>query len=180
MTDVLVKALSLVMFILISCAHSAPLPSVTTQETLPGEPKPYGLDLNLQSAQGERALSSYSGRLVLLLISTPHCEACDELKPQIKGLAKRLESESLPVSFVTAFLERPAELDVDEASEQVRWGDPRLAAGETKLGVIDTVPLTWLLSRDGVPLMRYEGAERTVVTQLEEDLRGYLRVEADF
>ena len=81
---------------------------------------------------------------------------------------------------MTAFLERPDGHDVDEASEEARWGDPRLAAGETKLGVIDTVPLTWLLSRDGVPLMRYEGAERTVVTQLEEDLRGYLRVEADF
>ena len=168
------------MFILLSCAHSAPQRSVATAETAPKQATPYALDLKLQSPHSELALSSFAGRLVLLLISTPGCEACDRLKPGVEGLAERLQSEAISVSFVTAFLERPQDLGSEDSGGGARWADPRLAAGETKLGSIDAVPLTWLLSRDGVPLLRYEGAGDEVVRHLEEDLRGYLRVESDF
>jgi thiol-disulfide isomerase/thioredoxin len=180
MTDALVKAIGLAMFILLSCAHGTPLRSVATTDTTREQAPPYALDLKLQSPHSELALSSFAGRLVLLLISTPGCEACDRLKPGVEGLAERLRSEAFSVSFVTAFLERPSDLESEDSGEGARWADPRLAAGETKLGIIDAVPLTWVLSRHGVPLLRYEGAGDDVVRHLEEDLRGYLRVESKF
>ncbi len=180
MSDALVPALGLATCILMSCAHVAPESRVSAPTRPQQEVSPYGLDLTLQDGQSEVALSSFAGRLVLLLISTPGCEACDRLKPGVKALATRLQSESVPVSFVSALLERPPEPALDSSERTVRWAEPRLAAGSTKLGVIDAVPLTWLLSRTGVPLLRYEGAADDVLGRLEEDLRGYLRVESEF
>ena len=60
------------------------------------------------------------------------------------------------------------------------WAGPSLAEGASRLGLVDTVPLTWLLSRQGVPLFRYEGGGEGVVARVEKDLRDYLRVEGRF
>lgn len=180
MTDGCVKTVSLAIFVLMSCAHNGPESATPEPALVAGDPGPYRLELNLHSVEGEVAMSSYGGRLVLLVLSIPACEACERVKPRVKRLAERLEAESISVSFVSILLERPEDRNMSESGRPVRWGDPRLRAGETALGVIDTVPVTWLLSRSGVPLIRYEGADTGLVARLEEDLRGYLRVETNF
>ena len=138
------------------------------------------MDLKLQDAEAAFEMSSFSGRLVLLMVSLPSCEACAHLEPQLKNLAARLEKESLNVSYLTVLLERPDSEDSVQHGGEAPWAEPKLNAGQTKLGVIDTVPVTWVLSRSGVPILRYEGSGDEVVVQLEEDLRGYLKVKRSF
>ena len=170
----------LAMLILSSCAHREASSPTARPGDAPEAPQAYGLDLTLLDDNGELKMSSFAGRLVLLMVSIPGCEACAHLEPQVKELAVRLQGESVALSLVTILLERPPSDDVGGHGQGLRWADPRLVAGETKLGLVDTVPLMWLLSRSGVPLFRYVGSQDEVVALLEEDLRGYLKVETSF
>ena len=173
----LVRAATLMILGMTSCAHG-PEPSLA----VPADDVnvAYGLDLNLIDASGERELASLKGRLVLMMVSLASCEACAGLEPKLKAFAAELEAESVPLTYMTVLLEPPSPDNPEAHEKAAPWGDPRLAAGDTRLGVIDTVPVTWLISRSGVPVLRYEGSGSDVIARLRADVQGYLRVESSF
>ena len=173
----LVRAATLMILSMASCAHG---PESTLARPADGASEAYGLDLTLMDTSGERDLASLKGRLVLLMISLDSCEACAGLEPKLKAFAAELEAESVPLTYMTVLLEPPSSDAPGPHERGAPWGDPRLAAGETRLGVIDTVPVTWLISRSGVPVLRYEGSGSDVIARLREDVGGYLRVESSF
>ena len=173
----LVRAATLMILSLASCAHG---PDSSIARPADGASEGYGLDLNLIDASGERELASLKGRLVLMMVSLASCEACAGLEPKLKAFAAELEAESVPLTYMTVLLEPPSPDDPQPHEKAAPWGDPRLAAGDTRLGIINAVPVTWLISRTGVPVLRYEGSGSDVVARLREDVQGYLRVESSF
>ena len=173
----LVRAATLMILSMASCAHG-PEPSLAVPAD--GVNEAYGLDLNLIDASGERELASLKGRLVLMMVSLASCEACAGLEPKLKAFAAELEAASIPLTYMTVLLEPPSPDNPEPHEKAAPWGDPRLAAGDTRLGVIDTVPVTWLISRSGVPVLRYAGSGSDVIARLRADVQGYLRVESSF
>ena len=183
MSKLLVAALLLASLGLPACAHGerpAVRSAAKRAQVERDTQAPYGLELTLLDGQSEVQLATYAGRLVLLMISLPDCEACSDLQPKLEALARELQGESIELAFLTILLEPPSAESPRSPNKAVRWGDPRLASGETRLGEMDAVPLTWLVSRTGVPLLRYEGMGDETVALLREDIRGYLRVEGSF
>jgi len=155
-----------------ACAGVAPVSSGDAPDL---QPAPYGTQLDLRTGAGEPApLGELRGSLVLLVVSRPGCRPCEVLTPKVVTLARQLTDDGHAVISRRVWLERPAYV---EGEAKAYWAGPRLSNGETRLGEVDRIPVTWLLSREGVPLFRYEGGGDAVLRQIEEDLRGYLRVE---
>ena len=152
----------------------------------------YGLDFEAYDTDGRSVdLAQNRGRLILLTFVADWCKPCHDLAPGlvrvVHGFAER--GESLQLLGVLWERRDPAKGDerLLHPGGQVE-GFPfpvvrvpyGVSEGESVLGDLPGLPITWLVGRTGVPLYRYRGGDPAVLSAIADDLARYLGVERRF
>ena len=142
----------------------------------------YALDLTVRPLDAAPYhLARFGGRVLLLTLLTPGCEGCRMLAPELAALARDLRAGGEDVALLGVVVDE-AEPEAlrrvvaeDAPPFDVALGPEELARGETALGPIPQLPVTWVVGRTGVPLYRHKGVR--IVPRLRRALGRYL--EAD-
>lgn len=139
-------------------------------------PDIYALDPAARAASALRtAMDGTQRRLAVVTFVADWCVACKRMAPELAALVDRQRRSGVDLALLGLAIDGPP---------RATWPFPvhgapaDVTAGDSRFGAIDLVPTTWLVSRTGVPLYRYEGAGHEALEALNEDLTGYVAAEA--